>query len=190
MVLDIIDYTGDALLAENPFIDSFGSNCIKLKTGEIVNFIKTEKEDFTPSDIRGIGAYIRLDPNITYTDQPERQTSCAPKVLASMPFRLVVFQVNAIENKLHPVKLENKIASDLLKISFGSYTGKEQSIRITHQSSNLNFYDNFVSEVGKEYNVGADSVIIALNCTLEWIKTDDNCDADCNVYEDNTKCNG
>lgn len=181
MVLDIIDYIGDKLLVENPYIDSFGANCIKLKTGEIVNFIKTEKEDFSPSDIRGIGAYVRLDPTITYTEQTNKFTSCAPKLIASIGFRLVIFQVNAIDNKLHPVRLENKVVADLLKIGYKQYQGYEQNIKLEVLSSNLDFYSNFVDEVGKEYSVGADSVIIAINCNLTWIQTAENCE--CNVFD-------
>lgn len=175
MVLDIIDYIGDNILAQNPYIDSFGANCIKIND-QVVNLVGGEKENFGPSDIKGIGSYVRLDPNITYTKQTNKFTSCAPKTLASMGFRLVVFQVNAIENKLHPVRLESKITSDLFKINWKEYLGLEQNIELDVTSSNLDFSANFREEVGKDYNVGADSVIIAINCTLSWIQTAESCE--------------
>lgn len=181
MVLDIIEYIGDAILVQNPFIDSFGANCIKLPSGEIVNFISKDKENFGPSDIKGIGAYVRLDPTITYTEQTNKYTSCAPKLLASIGFRFVVFQVNAVENRLHPVRLEQKITSDLLKVSYKQYQGYEQNIKLEVGSSNLDFYANFVEEIGKDYNIGADAVIIAQNCTLSWVQSAEDCE--CNVFD-------
>lgn len=175
MVLDIIEYIGDNILAQNPYIDSFGSNCIKIND-QVVNLVGGEKENFGPSDIKGVGSYVRLDPNITYTKQTNKFTSCAPKTLASMGFRLVVFQVNAIENKLHPVRLESKITSDLFKIDWKQYLGLEQNIELDVTSSNLDFSENFKEEVGRDYSVGADSVIIAINCTLSWIQTAEACE--------------
>lgn len=175
MVLDIIDYIGDNILAQNPYIDSFGANCIKIND-QVVNFVGSEKENFGPSDIKGIGSYARLDPTITYTKQTNKFTSCAPKTLASIGFRLVVFQVNAIENKLHPVRLESKITADLFKINWKGYLGLEQNIELDVTSSNLDFSANFREEVGKDYSVGADAVIIAINCTLNWVQTAETCE--------------
>lgn len=187
MVLDIIEYIGDAMLVQNPIIDSFGANCIKIKSGEIVNFISKDKKDFTPSDIVGVGAYVRLDPTITYREQTNKFTSCAPKLLASIGFRFVVFQVNAIENRLHPVRLEQKITSDLLKINYKQYTGYEQNIKLEVGSSNLDFSANFLEEVGKDYSIGADAVIIAINCTLSWIQSAENCECEVSVSPTNAR---
>jgi hypothetical protein len=149
-----------------------------------VNFIGEEKRDFSPSDLVGTAAYARIDPTITYTEVDEdRRFSDKPTYRGSVKVRIVVFQINKTP-KLHPVKTENKILGDLMDMNFNSYTGKEQQIRIEPISSNLNFYDNFVQEVSKDYTVPTDSIIIALNCTLSWEAGPDECEKTCNVYEE------
>lgn len=185
MVLDLIQYIGDKLLEKNTFIDVFANNCIQTRGGRIVNFVGEEKSDFSPSDIVGIGAYTRIEPNITYREEADRKNSCEVKVRASKNFRLVIFQCNQ-DKKLSAYKLEDKIRRDLLAIGYSEYTGNEDEVKVVVNSSNLNFFDNFVQEVGKNYTVGVDSIIIALNCTLTYLP--DNCDNECDVYEDNEKC--
>lgn len=186
MVLDIIEHIGKKLQEENPYIDAFANNCIKTKDGYIVNFVGEEKNDFSPTDIIGIGAYTRIDPNISYNEETvTRRESCAPKVRASKKFRLVLFQCGQ-NKKVSAYKLEDKIRKDLVAIGYGDYVGGENEIKLAVNSSSLNFYDNFVQEVGKKYNVGADSIIVAWNCTLSYVP--DNCRTECDVYEDSEKC--
>lgn len=188
MVLEIIEFIGDNLLKRNPYIDVFGANVIKLgKDGAIVNFVGEEKQDFSPTDIMGIGAYARLDGNISYAEDSQRQTACAPRIIGTAKFRLVIFSINQVK-KIHPYKLENKITSDLMRIGFGGYTGKEKFIKLMVNGSNLNFLDNFKQEIGKDYNIGADATIIALNSTLTWVASKDECIDDCNVFIDEAKC--
>lgn len=185
MVLDLIQYIGDKLVEKNTFIDVFANNCIQTKGGRVVNFVGEEKSDFSPSDIVGIGAYTRIEPTINYTEEVDRKNSCNVKVRASKKFRLVIFQCGQ-DKKLSAYKLEDKIRRDLLAIAYGDYAGAEDEIKVKVDSSNLNFFDNFVQEVGKNYSVGTDSIIIALNCTLTYLP--DNCDKECDVYEDQTLC--
>lgn len=187
MVLDIIDYIGEQLLAANPYLEAFAANCIKLKEGQIVNFVGEEKQNFGPSDIIGIAAYARITSGITYTENPKKMFSCSPANKASMDFRIVLFQIGRTP-KLHPVKAENKLWADMYRMSFATYTGGEEEIKLSVKSSVLDFSEAFRTEVGKDYTIPTDSVIIALNCNLSWLANPEDCVDNCNVFVDPTKC--
>lgn len=187
MVLRIIEYIGKEILSANPYIDVFGANCITTKDGRVTNFIGAEKSDFGPSDISGIGSYARIEPTIEYSDIVNKKSSCKQDTRGSIKFRLVVFQVNAVDNVLNPAKLENKIWGDLRNINFNDYVGNESQIVLNVDSSNLDFSANFRQEVGKDYEVGADAIIIALNCTLSWNVASDNCEV-CSVSGISSLC--
>jgi len=187
MVLDIIDYIGDKLLAANPYIEAFAANCIKLKKGQIVNFVGEEKQNFGPSDIIGIASYARITSGITYTDNPKKMFSDSPAVKGSMDFRIVLFQIGRTP-KLHPVKAENKLWADLYRMNFTTYTGVEEEIKVSVKSSALDFSEAFRVEVGKDYTIPTDSVIIALNCNLAWLANPEDCAENCNVFVDPSKC--
>lgn len=183
MVLNLTEYIGEQIKALNPYLDAFAVNCIKLKGGEIVNFIGEEKTNYSPTDIVGMGAYIRIDPNIKYAKQVKRNTSCENKFIGSAQFRLVVFSINQFKRP-HPYKLENKLTGDINGLNFGTYTGKEQEITCIVNSANLNFVDNFVSELSTDHSIPAESVIIALNCTLSWSFRKEDCIDNCNIWEE------
>lgn len=185
MVLDIIEFIGVKLKALNPFINQFATNCIKLPNGQVVNFIGEEKTDFGFTDIVAVGAYARINPQIKYVDR-KALTSCDNKQRAQMEFKLVLYSVGQIK-KLHPVKLENKIKADINNLDLKKYLGPESEIEINVLDSNLDYYDNFLKEVGKNLQIARDATIICLNCQLLFTESDDNCGT-CNVYENEEEC--
>ncbi len=183
MVLKITKYISEQIKASNPYIDAFAFNVIKMKTGEIVNFIGAEKTNFSPTDINGFAAYLRVDPNVTYSKPTRQVQSCENRFLASQDFKIVLFSINQ-SKRPDPAKLENKIVSDLVRMNFGLYTGKEQSILITLKKSNLDYAEVFKTELNQDYDIGAESVIIGINATLSWSFTKDDCTEECNIWED------
>lgn len=178
MVLDIIKYIGEQVKGKNAIIDTFAVNCIKLKDGQVVNFVGHEKQNFGISDIRGTSFYIRMvDPKITYT-RSKAMASNLYSYDAGIKFRVVFFQIGALD-MVEAAYIENKISGDIRKITFAGYGGKERRIKVINTGSTLDYSTAFFEEVGKDFFTGQPSVIVALDYQLTWNFVADTCPDEC-----------
>jgi len=182
MVLDIFKYITDSIKSDNPYLTDLIPNGIKLKDGNVVNFIGSEKTNIGVNDIWGTAGYIRITSPIEYKESKKQKISCKTDLDASINFNLVIYQVDVVNNKIHPFKVENRIVGQLTGMDFSLYTGKEKNIGIMVNKSELDNESNFKNELSVDKDSGSDVQIIVISGTLTWSFAMDDCGEQCDVY--------
>jgi len=184
MLSKIFDYIGEQLQIMNPWINSYGVNCVSLpiKNGDttfnrIVNLEGEEKEDFSFDDTKGYGFYIKLNPAINYAPG-RRLTSCEDVFVQGANFTFVFFSINS-DIELSPLKLLNLFTNNFRNINFGAYTGAEKGIKIGLLSSNPNSTEIFKTEIGKDYDFGSNLVSVSINARLSYDLITPTCEPSC-----------
>ena len=184
MLSKIFDYIGEQLQIMNPWINSYGVNCVSLpiKNGNttfnrIVNLEGEEKEDFSFDDTKGYGFYIKLNPTINYA-QGRILTSCEDVFVQGANFTFVFFSINS-DIELSPLKLLNLFTNNLRNINFGAYSGEEKGIKIVLTSSSPNATDIFKTEIGKDYEFGSNLVSVSINARLSYDLVTPTCEPSC-----------
>jgi hypothetical protein len=184
MVLNITKYISEQVKSVNNYIGTFAVNVIKNKDGKIVNYVGEEKRDFSPSDIVGIGGYLRIDPKVSYSKSDKKGSSCGSEWTGKLQFKIAVFSINQNKN-MDPFKVENKLHGTVLGISFNSYTGKETDILIEPVSSVCDFEQNLKDELNMTGETGAKGQMVVNTYNLIWtFRKDDNCVENCDVFEE------
>lgn len=186
MVNQAFEYIGVKMKVANPWLDTFAVNCIELPTGNkekptkrIVDIEGGDKEDRGISDVNGTGFYIKIDPIFTYT--PQRPLSSSSRdFLVTINFRFLFFQINCdVERK--KITLENLFTTQLRTLNFNDYTGEERQIKLDLVRSNIDALAIFKQEIGKNFESGADMILIAVDGKLSFLSTNSNCESDCGV---------
>jgi len=184
MLSKIFDYIGEQLQVMNPWINSYGVNCINLpiKNGSktynrIVNLEGEEKTDFSFDDTKGYGFYIKLNPAINYL-AGRRLTSCEDVFVQGANFTFVFFSINS-DIELSPLKLLNLFTNNLRNINFAAYAGAEKGVRITLLSSNPDSVTIFKNELNLDYDLGSNLVSVSINARLSYDLVTPTCEPSC-----------
>jgi len=184
MLSKIFDYIGEQIQLANPWINSYGVNCVSLpiKEGEktynrIVNLEGEEKEDFSFDDSKGYGFYIKLNTSVNYTPA-RRLTSCQDEFTQGTNFTFVFFSINS-DLELSPLKILNLFTNNLRNINFNGYAGEENGAKIAIVSSSPNATEIFKTEIGKDYDFGSNLVSVSINARLSYELVTPTCEASC-----------
>lgn len=182
MVNKLFEHIGTKVVLANPWLDTYSVNCIELTYLEegklikrVVNLEGEDKQDLSINDISGSGFYIRINPQITYQEQ-RQLTSAKREFLATVTFRFVFYEVSGNRSK---IALENKFANDFRQLSFNDYNGVERQIKLNISKTNIDANKIFKEETNLEYESGAEVNVLALDGTLSYLTTNENCDETC-----------
>ena len=73
---EVLDYIGEYIKDNNPYLNSFTVNGIQLPSGEVIKFTdNTEKSYIGVADNVGTHGYIRYNPQITHNQNERRLSS-------------------------------------------------------------------------------------------------------------------
>lgn len=180
MLNKIFEYIGEQIKVLNPWINSYGVNCVSLPTSEgnrIVNLEGEEKEEFSFDDTKGYGFYIKINQPINFSPS-RRLTSCEEEFLQGTNFTFVFFSINSDVN-LSPLKVLNLFVNNFKSLNFGAYTGSEKSIRINLLSANPDASTVFRNEIGKNYDLGSNLVAVSITGRLSYELIKPTCEPSC-----------
>jgi hypothetical protein len=184
MVLNIFKHIGDKIKAQNPFIDSYALNAIKLPNSDLIGITKIKTEEAIGiDDSLGNSFYIKIGDNFTFSEGL-KLSSCLKEYSVAVPFTFVFFSPSE-NNNMNAVELAFKFANDLRKISFYDYVGEERKILILLSKNNVNSMDVFEKETGFKYESMNEMKIVSIEANLKFLLSSD-CENICDVIQ--TQC--
>jgi hypothetical protein len=181
MVLNIFKHIGDKIKAQNPFVDSYALNAIKLPNGDLIGITKIKTEEAIGiDDSLGNSFYIKIADSFTFSEGL-KLSSCLKEYSVLVPFTFVFFSP-AENNNMNAVELAFKFANDLRKITYEDYVGEERKINILLSKNNINSIDVFEKETGFKYESMNEMKIISIDANLKFLLSSD-CDNICDIIQ-------
>lgn len=176
-MIKLFEHIGSKIKIANPWINGFSVNCFQLFDGRVVNLIGYEKTDASIDDSKGLRFYIRTKTPFEYT--PIRQlTSSRKEYRVTVRFRFLFYSVDQ-DLDLDLLKLENIFATNFRDMNFSDYFGAERQPEIVIKNTSVDTTTLYLEETKKEFRSGADIKLVAVDCELRFLSSDDNCEADC-----------
>lgn len=179
MVIDLLNFIGDEVRSMNPYFDKHTSIAFQYENGKVYKFsVSDEKEFCGLSDADGIGFYIKINPDITFS-QGRQITSTKQVSTGTIQCNLIAYQINS---DINIINWQQKILESLKSINLSNYAGDLKHLKIEIQKVNLSPEQIFKEETGKNFEQDNSLKAISVNYNLIFVSNKYNC-SECNIFQ-------
>lgn len=179
MVIDLLNFIGDEIRAANPYFDKHTSIAFQYQDGRVYKFSTSDEKKFCGlSDADGIGFYIKINPDITFS-QSRQITSAKQSSIGTIQCTLVAYQINS---DINVINWQQKMLESLKSINLTDYPGDLKRLKIEVQKVNLSPEQIFKEETGKVFEQDNSLKAISVNYNLIFVSNKYNC-SECNIFQ-------